>query len=694
MHFSIAVALACASCASAANYTTYIGDSFPYQVSAITTDANGNTYITGSRTITNGQNGLPLSDVFVSKLDPSGNISLIATFSGKGIDQANAIALDPSGNIYIAGATTSPDFPLHNPLQSATPGGTGFLVKMTADGTVIYSTRLGGTLASSALNAVAADSQGNAYVTGTTFSPDYQHTSGLPDPLVGLGPGSIQAAFFAKIDPAGDQIVYAGALSATQRECGCCSSCFLSTLSTGGAGIAVDTTGNAYIAGNTNGGGLPTTPNALLADGLGAFVAKVDAGGTGLAYLTYIGAVNYLPPGAGGFSEPGNSVSAIGVDADGNAYISGWTDDPNFPATAGAFQIQLDSSLRYPYVPPSDAFVAKLNPTGTAMVWATYLGGSQADAANTIAVDPSGNVWVSGTTNSADFPHTFAWPNGGEFLSELDPTGSKLLYSAILPSNVAAAGLAVDTSGIVHYAGATGLVSAVTLRSAPGQSSTPSIFGVANAAGGSLGGRFVPGELISIFGLNLGPTTPTSAAFDAQGFLPTTLGGVQVMIGGIAAPLLYVSDTQINAVTPVELTVGVSGLAVAGLPSLRTEVDVADPQVFRNPNGSAAAINEDGTANSDANPAKVGSIVSIWATGLGSFPGKDGQEATGANQYGVCEIVTNLPNVNAPTPYCGAAPGLVNGVYQINFQVPAGALGFALTVGGVTSDGFGISVQP
>jgi uncharacterized protein (TIGR03437 family) len=701
--------LACAFCASAANYTTYIGDANAYQVAAIATDTSGNTYITGSRVISVSATGDPVTDIFVSKLDPSGNLTLIATFSGKGTDQASGIAVDPSGNIYIVGATTSTDFPLRNPLQpvaalsfgGAVGQGTGFLMKLGADGALVYSTYLGGTLGPSSLTSVAADSGGNAYVTGSTESTDYPHTQGLPAGTVDPN-FSISGAFFAKIDPAGDKILYAGTLSSTEHDCGDGSTCFTGSVKTVGSAIAIDPSGNAYIAGNSGGGGLPTTPGVLLADGIGAFVAKVNAAGTGLAYLTYLGTANYLPSGPVPASNPGNAVFAIAVDAAGNAYISGSTSDPAFPATSSAFQPKFSVPTEDfpPFSAPSpDAFVAKLNPAGSAMVWATFLGGAQLDQAQTIAVDSAGNGWVSGITQSPDFPHTFAWPNGSEFLAELNSTGSALPYSAILPGNFAAAALAADASGTVHFAGAAGLVSAFMPESAPGQASTPSVFGITNAAGGVLAGRVAPSELISIYGLHFGPA-PTSATFNSAGFLPTTLGGLEVTINGLAAPLLYVSDTQINAVAPVELKVGATELQITqngiSLPDLRLEVDIADPQIFSNADGSAAAINQDGTVNSSTNPAKDGSYVSVWATGTGFFPGSDGQLAISANSFcspiGYCEIMRDFAGGQANVSYIGAAPGLVNGVVQINFQVSDGTGEYYLTVNGISSSVFSVSV--
>jgi len=705
--------LTCAVAAHAASYTTYIGDANQYQVSAIATDASGNTYITGSRAVVPAVLSpyyvAAVTDVFVSKLDPSGNLTLLATFSGKGTDQANGIAVDSAGNIYIVGNTTSTDFPLHNPLQSVpytagvgTLAGTGFLMKLGADGAAIYSTYLGGTAGYSSLSGVAADSSGNAYVIGTTTASDYPHTPGMPADGVTNGPIQYTSgAFFAKVDPEGSQIVFAGALTGPTPGCenggSVGSSCFLSSANTSGAAIAVDPSGNAYIAGNA-GMGLSTTPGALLTAGIGAFVAKVNSAGTGLAYVTYLGAGD-LAPTVGTVAT--DFVSAIAADGAGNAYISGSTADPAFPATAGAFQTTLAGAVAPPFVSPSDAFVAKLNPTGSAIIWATFLGGTAADGAQTIAIDSAGNVWVSGVTQSTDFPNTVSvTPNGSEFLAELNSTGAKLSYSALFPSNTVAQSLAVDANGTVHVAGATGLISAFPAGAAPGQTATPWMFGIANAAGGVLTGRLAPGELIAIYGLHLGPASPVTATFNAAGFLPTMLGGIQVTINGIPAPLLYVSETQINAVAPVKLTAG-SPIELqvtrnsAPLPDFRVMVDIAAPGVFQNPDGSAAAINQDGTVNSQANPAVVGSYVSVWATGTGYFPGSDGQMATGANEFcslvGYCEMLNTASGYSAIiVPYIGAAPGMVNGVVQINFQVVCVACGFSLSVDGINGDSFGV----
>src|ERR1017187_9311329 len=180
--------------------------------------------------------------------------------------------------------------------------------------------------------------------------------------------------------------------------------------------------------------------------------------GTALVYVTYLGAGS-LEPTVGTVAT--DFVTAIAADGAGHAYLAGSTSDLAFPATAAAFQTALAGQVAPPLVGPSDAFVAKLNPTGSAMVWATFLGGSGNDQAQTIAVDSAGDVWVSGITRSTDFPtKVSATSNGSEFLAELNSTGSALSYSALFPSDTVAAALAVDADGTVHVGGATGPISA------------------------------------------------------------------------------------------------------------------------------------------------------------------------------------------------------------------------------------------
>ncbi len=693
--------LACALLSAAADFSTYIGDVYPYHVTAIATDASGNTYVTGSRMIA-AAGSAQASDVFVSKIDRAGTVALVGTFGGNGTDAANGIAVDASGNIYVAGNTTSTDFPLLNPVQSAGSGqGTGFLIKLKPDGTVIYSTYLGGASGPSLMTAVAADAQGNAYVTGQTFAADSGCMPGLPcSAVAGPGDNQVLAAYFAKISPNGDRILYSGRIAGKGQPC---SGLTCVVNATSGTGIAVDASGNAYLAGNTyTSSGLPTTSGVLHPTGIGAFVGKVNAAGTGLAYLTFLGTAAVAPEGDVAALDPATLVYGITADAAGNAYIAGRTWDPNFPATPSAFQPTLPVKPNPPGNPqPYSGFVAKLNPTGSAMVWASFLGGSTGnDQANTIALDPAGGVWTSGTAGSADFPVSSGFPGGKEFVAEFNPSGSALVFGERMPNTAAAPSrLALDAGGTVHLATGAGVVSTLT----PSQSAAARIFGIGNAAGGVMAGRVAPGEVISIYGLHLGPAAPIVASPDSSGFYPTALGGIQLTIAGTPAPLLYVSDTQINAVVPLELADGAAAtlrLSSNGtaLPDFRLFADAAIPQVFRLPGGrSAAAINQDGTINSMANPAKIGSIVAIWVTGIGRTPGTDGQVQTAAQSLcgpdsgGQPRCTIQDANGQSIAPaYAGAAPGLVTGIVQINFAV-TGSNSFYLAVNGTKlSDEFSI----
>ena len=537
-----------------------------------------------------------------------------------------------------------------------------------------------------AIQALALDAAGNFYVTGSTYSSAFPVTPGLPAGTV-TPPGSINAtsaAFLTKISAAGDQILYSTRISGHQKNCGAGSSCFLSSRSTLGTAVAVDAAGNAYLAGNTDTADLPTTSGALLGQGTGAFVAKVNSAGTALVYLTYIGP-GYQPVSPN--TNPANTVNGIAADAAGNAYVTGSTFDDAFPATAGAFQTKRAGG--------TDAFAAKLNPQGSAMVWASYLGGKGDDAAHAIAVDSTGNVWLSGTTASADFPNQQGWSQGGDFVAGLNAAGSALTYSSRLPNDTATASLAVDAAGTLHFAGYGGLVSTLSpaadawRRASSGSPTRRS----ARRAGAS-----PAGEVISIYGPHIGPATPVTAVPDASGMMPRSLGGVQVSINGSPVPLLYVSDSQVNAVTPLFLSgitahvqVSFNGVATADFAATVLE---AIPEIFQRGDGTAAAVNQDGSINSPEHPAPPGSIVAIWATGIGATPfgsAQDGRIAPSASDFGCCEILAQGP---ANVVYGGAAPGIVAGVVQVNFQVPAQfGLYVTLVAGGATSHPVQIYVQ-
>ena len=277
----------------------------------------------------------------------------------------------------------------------------------------------------------------------------------------------------------------------------------------------------------------------------------------------------------------------------------------------------------------------------------------------------------TGTTDSPDYPNQIGWSTGGDFLTGLNPSGSGLIFSSRLPNDTAAASVAVDPAGAVHVAGFGGLVSTIT--TAQGGCGCTRIFGIANAAYGPADGRISPGEVISIYGPRLGPATPVTAVPSAAGLVPTSLAGVQVTVNGSPIPLLYVSDTQVNAVTPLYLSGSTARLSLTfnGAPAADFVAAVLPtiPEIFQNADGTAAAVNPDGSINSADHPAPPGSIVSIWTTGIGATPyggWQDGHLAAVAADFACCQVF-------APTPanvfYAGAAPGIVAGVAQVNFQL-------------------------
>src|SRR3989475_91035 len=310
---------------------------------------------------------------------------------------------------------------------------------LVIDPTLAYSTYLGGTGFDEGFG-IAVDSLGQAYVTGVSASLDFPMTAGAFQPR--FAGGSLDA-FVTKLNPTGVALAYSTYLGGTGDE--------------EGFGIAVDATGNAYVTGLTNSNlDFPTTAGAFQPSSPGgfsdAFVTKLNPTGAALAYSTYLGGTG---------DENGFGIA---VDATGNAYVTGITFSPDFPTTARAFQ---------PSSPGGDAFVTKLNPSGAALVYSTYLGGTGSDLGFGIAVDSFGNAYVTGQTFSSDFPTTegaFQTTFGGgggfdAFLTKVNPAGAALVYSTYLggTSDDFGLGIAVDSFGNAYVTGFTGSLDFPTL---------------------------------------------------------------------------------------------------------------------------------------------------------------------------------------------------------------------------------------
>ena len=382
------------STGSALVYSTYLGGSDEDVGFGIAVDSSGNAYVTGLTysndfPTANPFQGTCLScnpslhnsyNAFVAKLNPTGSALVYSTYlGGTHNDQGNGIAVDSSGNAYVTGWTNSSDIPTANPLQ-ATYGGNGdaFVAKLNAAGSaLVYSTYLGGSSYDFGTG-IAVDSSGNAYVTGETWSTDFPTADPFQATCSSCSTG-YSDVFVAKLNAAGSALVYSTYLGGSGSDYG--------------SGIAVDSSGDAYVTGNTSSTDFPTanplqaTNKATAATGKPtAFIAELNSTGSALYYSTYLG---------GSSEDYGNGIA---VDSSGNAYVTGYTTSTDFP-TANPFQATCGGCTSY-----TDAFVAELNAAGSALVYSTYLGGSSDDYGNGIAVDSSGNAYVTGHTYSIDFP--------------------------------------------------------------------------------------------------------------------------------------------------------------------------------------------------------------------------------------------------------------------------------------------------
>jgi Chitobiase/beta-hexosaminidase C-terminal domain/Bacterial Ig-like domain (group 3)/Bacterial Ig-like domain (group 1)/FG-GAP-like repeat/Beta-propeller repeat len=597
-------------------YSTYIGGSGSDEGHGIAVDSSGSAYVTGMTSsidfpVTSGvyQGSYPgeptgQTNVFVTKLSPDGKTLVYSTYLGggqntgsdtAGEDKGNAIAVDANGNAYICGSTSSPDFPTTSGAfqrvnETAANGqASPFVTKLSPDGSqLVYSTIIGGTGDSAGnddvADAIAVDPDGNIYITGGTFSSDfpiknpYQSKNKATTINGGIGASN---AFVTKLNAAGNALIYStyfggsGVVSFDEGNDG-----------EGGSGIAIDAGGDAFIAGQaySTSPSFPTTPGAYQPqnraaqnEASNAFVAKFDPTGSNLLYSTYIGGSGRVGTNTDGDKGGlGDAASALAIDTSGNAYLTGYAYSNNFP-TFGALQ----PNNRAYGNNSTNAFVTKLNAVGSDVLYSTYLGGSGApiatvdafggDFGTAIAVDPSEDVYVFGFTYSSNFPTQDAFQPTNKaagkasdgFLSELNATGSQLLYSTYLGGSgelhsgsgvgIAAPfyfgdiayGLALDGSGAIYVTGGTYATD------------FPSTVGVYQTGNKTIGeenafvSKFYNGTAATL--TNATTTTLTSSAYQQTAGLPVTFTAVAQASMGSGTPTGTVLLTIDNVTTTIAL---------------------------------------------------------------------------------------------------------------------------------------------
>ena len=370
-------------------YSTFVGgNSYEHCYGhSLAIDSSGNAYVTGHTKSTDFPNTTGAydtsyngggEDVFVFKLNQTGSKLLYSTFvGGSNLEWGWAISIDSSNNVYLTGKTGSADFPNTTGAYDTTfNGGSNdvFVAKFNLSGNgakdLVYSTFIGGSNIEEG-SAIQIDSSGNAYVTGVTRSFDFPNTTGAYDTTL-KGPWD---SFIFKLNSAGSSLIYSTFLGGSGGETS--------------KGIAVDSSGNAYITGRTNSSDFPTTTgayNTTYNNNWDIFILKLNSTGSSLMYSTFAGGGNY------------DISYGIALDSSGNAHVTGYTGSADFPNTTDAY----DST----YNGDGDTFVLELDSTGALLLYSTFIGGSSWERGYGIAIDTSCNAYITGITNSLDFPNT------------------------------------------------------------------------------------------------------------------------------------------------------------------------------------------------------------------------------------------------------------------------------------------------
>jgi uncharacterized protein (TIGR03437 family) len=579
------------------------------------------------------------SDAFIAKFNSTGALVFLTYLGGTGADVPNSIVVDASGHIYVGGTTTSVNFPLAGtPYRPALTNGGTFIAEVSSDGTkLIWSTVLNGNLLQ------------------LTLAPD----GSLYD--LAQVSASNPVATLTKLSASG-QLVASGNVPANTYA------------------IAVGPDGSLYTGGfSTSATNVSATPGAWQTSFHGdtdGFVGKMNPSLSGFTWLTLVG--------TNGVSIQrellDTFVDLMQAAPDGSVWFYGTT-SAAIPVTSGAPQPQPAAG--------GTPYLVHLSADGAKALAAAYL---QFPLVS-LALDSSGHVLFSAPggvglqpTPGSPWPCLQLQPMRNVYgsIGKFDSIAQNLVWSTWTGPSVPFGPVSAMSGGVV-VAGTDlqGDVIMSAMSTVPGPPRLVSSC-IAEAGIPFASGPLAPGEVFSIYGAGFGPAQGVSAQPSGNN-IGTNLAGVQVMIEGAPAPLLYVSAAQINAIAPFSL----NGLTTAHMQvvtsaatsnELSLAIQPSAPEIFANSAG-AAIVNQDGTINSQDHPAHFGDTVSMWVSGVGQTnpPGVDGSIPTAAGGTPLLPVtvqVQSLSNivgniiVSTPITYAGNAPGLVSGIVQVNFEMP------------------------
>ncbi len=612
------------------SYCTYLGGSGLTSITGVAADASSNLYVTGWTEALNFPTAGAVEatnqgdvDVIVAKLNTAGTTLLYATYiGGSASDRGAAIAVDSLGEAYVTGSTSSSNFPRVLSNRTAIGGSTTvFALKLNAAGNTLLYSGYIGGTNYDAGTAIAVDANENAYIAGETQSANFP----IQNPVQSAFAGGTDA-FVTKLNSTG-AITFSTYLGGSGNDAA--------------GGIAVDSLGDIFVSGGTSSTNFPIVSayQSALPGAQGAFLTKIGYAGA-IAFSTYLG-------GSGGSPQ---QATAVALDSAGNPYVVGVTTSTNFPVTAGAFQTALAGS--------QSAFLTKMTSTGSGLVYSTYLGGSSYDWASGVVVNAAGNAYVAGYTSSLNFPQASAVQAsfGGlydGFVSEFNFAGNGLLFSTYYGGSGSDSinAIALDPSANIFVGGqtsSTNLNVVNDLQSSNNASSTGWVM--------RLGVTSVPATIPSVTSV-----TPTSGSGSSVTFTATygdTGGGAAIS----AAALL------VNASATVGYGCYVSYNPATNLFSIYADAGTSVLSTVA-PGGSSAQNDQCALNGAGSSAAASGTTLTVTfsLTFQPSFPGATTVYLEAADTYSntgwVAEgtytvtIPTGQPSVNSVSPNSGSGTG-------------------------------------